>query len=106
MQLPRCDGRAHNIVTSLGNNGWDIADLIDVTQKLPFLKEPMIDEIVVLDACEGEGEPLIFMGVGGLFVQVGRRSFPHAPRPGGSDSCVMVVRPQQFMVDVDEVDIG
>lgn len=73
------DGRdvgAAHVVAALDDNSRDVGQLMGVAQQLPLNHEPMIDEVVVLDAGEGQREVWIreLLDVGWIKGQRRRRT--------------------------------
>ena len=57
MECPRAFHGADNVVTALNDYSGDVADARDVTQQLVFgCEESLVEEVVDLNAREGEGE--------------------------------------------------
>ena len=52
VQVPRCHGRAGNVVAALHDDGRDRLQPSGVADELPLLQPAGVDEIMVLDARE------------------------------------------------------
>ena len=82
MQLPRGLHGTHDVVTSLHDDGGDVADAVDIVQELIFAaQEAAVDEIVTLDTRERLGVT-VFLEPGdviGCRAQVTRGGLPDGP---------------------------
>ena len=62
MERPRAFHGADNVVTALNNYSGEVADARDVTQELVFgFEEALIEEVVDLNAREGQGEFILLV---------------------------------------------
>src|SRR5690606_12033477 len=82
VQVPGVLHRAHDVVAPVVDHAGDVGDPAGVAQQLVVdFEEPAVDEIVVLDPGEGQGEMRVLMAGGEILVdmQEAGRALPHAP---------------------------
>ena len=106
MQVPGGDGGCADVVAALDDHARNLLQLVGVTQQLVVgVEETGIDEIMVLDAREGEREMLIGVARRVRLVrqQGDGAAFPHAPRLGGADLLGAVAAGQALVIGGHQV---
>ena len=103
MQLPRVGDRAHHVVAPVHDHRRDPREPLRAGQQRPVGEERVVDEVVVLDPCEGEREaitPLTGVGPG----EQGRGPrLPRGPRARRGDGDLGVLVVEQAVVRRDVV---
>src|SRR5262245_27160982 len=84
VQRPGVAERARHVVAAVHDRAGDVLQLPGVTDELPFLEPSRMDEEVVLDAREGDGEVVLAEGRAQRRIgqQRDRFTFPDAPGAG------------------------
>ena len=106
VQVPGVGQRAHHVVAAMHDHPGDVGDAVRVAQQLVLdLEEAAVDEVVVLDAGEGQRELRVFVAVDEVVVHVQEAggAFPHAPCPGRGQPGGFVIAGQATVEGGDQV---
>src|SRR5690606_11367130 len=106
VQVPRVLQRADHVVAAVHDHAGDVGDAVRVAQQLVLdLEESAVDEVVVLDPGEGQGELRILVAGDEVVVHVQEagRAFPHAPGPGRRQAGGLVPAGQAAVEGGDQV---
>ena len=106
VQVERALHRADHVVAAVHDHAGDVRHLRHVAQQLVVgVEEPLVHEVMVLDARERQREARI--AVAGFVIprdaQVTRPAFPDAPRLRGGELRRLVAAGEATMVGVDQV---
>mmetsp|Transcript_116031 Transcript_116031/g.323179 ORF Transcript_116031/g.323179 Transcript_116031/m.323179 type:complete len:214 (+) Transcript_116031:260-901(+) len=106
VEIPGAAGRADDVVAALHDDGGDVSDAVHVPQQLVFGLEPAaVEEVVVLDASEGQCELVLISlsHVGLIWEELRGRALPRGPSLCSRQANCRIFRGQALPVGGDEV---
>ena len=101
-------GRAHGadeVIAPLDDDAGNAGEALGIPQELCWLQEGLVDEVMTLDARQGEGK----VGAGelmlqvGVFQQGGGSAFPEGPGLGGGQAGDFVIPGEAPVIGLEEI---